>query len=105
MTIQDYLSVALMICALGFLSPARWGCFASRISTAGSMHSRADNVGLGLAVLALMLQAEHWQTIVKLAVIWLMVSVASANVCILIANESLRRKLQPWKNSDHRQTV
>lgn len=58
--------------------------------------TKADNVGLGLAVLALMLQAERWSEIFKLGLIWLLVLTASAAVCFLIGNEAYRRGQKPW---------
>jgi multicomponent Na+:H+ antiporter subunit G len=59
--------------------------------------TKADNVGLGLTVLALMLQAESWPQVFKLGLIWVMVLAASATVCFLIGNEAYRRGVKPWK--------
>ncbi|HOW65318.1 MAG TPA: monovalent cation/H(+) antiporter subunit G [Candidatus Paceibacterota bacterium] len=58
--------------------------------------TKADNVGLGLTVLALMFQAESWPEVFKLGLIWLMVLAASATVCFLIGNEAYRRGMKPW---------
>ncbi|HOX01991.1 MAG TPA: monovalent cation/H(+) antiporter subunit G [Candidatus Paceibacterota bacterium] len=58
--------------------------------------TKADNVGLGLAVAALMLQADRWTEVFKLALIWFLVLAASATVCFLIGNEAYRRGQQPW---------
>jgi multicomponent Na+:H+ antiporter subunit G len=58
--------------------------------------TKADNVGLGLTVLALMLQAEDWPEVFKLGLIWVMVLAASATVCFLIGNEAYRRGVRPW---------
>ena len=52
--------------------------------------TKADNVGLGCVVLAVMLQAGGWVTAIKLALIWILVLVAGANVCFLIANRARR---------------
>ena len=60
--------------------------------------TKADNVGLGLTVLALMLQAESWTEVLKLGLIWVMVLAASATVCFLIGNEAYRRGHTPWTN-------
>ena len=59
--------------------------------------TKADNLGLGLIVLALMLQAESWGDVFKLGLVWFMVLAASATVCFLIGNEALSRGQQPWK--------
>lgn len=58
--------------------------------------TKADNLGLGLAVLALMLQAEHWTEVFRLGLIWFLVLTASATVCFLIGNEAHRRGQEPW---------
>jgi multicomponent Na+:H+ antiporter subunit G len=58
--------------------------------------TKADNLGLGMAVLALMLQAESWREVFKLGLIWAMVLVASGTVCFLIGDEAYRRGLKPW---------
>jgi len=58
--------------------------------------TKADNLGLGLTVLALMLQAQSWREVFKLGLIWLLVLVASACVCYLIAHEAQRRGLEAW---------
>jgi multicomponent Na+:H+ antiporter subunit G len=60
--------------------------------------TKADNVGLGLTVLALMLQAESWTEVFKLGLIWVMVLAASATVCFLIGNEAYRCGVKPWTN-------
>lgn len=58
--------------------------------------TKADNVGLGLTVLALMLQAESLVTAAKLTLIWVMVLASSTTVCFLIGNEAHRRGQRPW---------
>jgi len=58
--------------------------------------TKADNVGLGLTVLALMLQAESWPEVLKLGMVWLLVLAASSTVCVLIGSEAYRRGIKPW---------
>jgi multicomponent Na+:H+ antiporter subunit G len=58
--------------------------------------TKADNVGLGLTVMALMLQAESWSEVFKLGLLWVLVLAASATVCFLIGNEAYRRGQRPW---------
>ncbi len=58
--------------------------------------TKADNVGLGLVVLGLLLQAESLFAAAKLILIWLLVVLASATVCHLIAQSALRGGVQPW---------
>ncbi len=63
------------------------------------MHAvtKGDNLGLGLIVVGLSLQAASWQTALKLAFVWVLVLVASATACHLVARAALRRGIQPWK--------
>jgi len=58
--------------------------------------TKADNLGLGLAVLALMLRAEGWAEVFKLGLIWLLVMAASATLCFLIARGARQRGQLPW---------
>ncbi len=58
--------------------------------------TKADNLGLGLTVLALMLQAETGSEVFKLGLIWVLVLAASATVCFLIGNAAFRRGQKPW---------
>lgn len=97
MNALDYLSFALLAVALFFFIAGTVGLlrFPDLYCRLHAL-TKADNVGLGFLVLALMLQAENWQEIFKLALIWVMVLVASASVCFLIANEAHRRRRQPW---------
>ncbi len=62
--------------------------------------TKADNLGLGLLVVALMLQADEWTSVFKLGLIWVMVLVASATVCFLIGNEAHRRGRKPWSTEE-----
>ncbi|MCU7938119.1 MAG: monovalent cation/H(+) antiporter subunit G [gamma proteobacterium symbiont of Bathyaustriella thionipta] len=59
--------------------------------------TKADNVGLGLMVLGLALQAESWAMTGKLILIWLCVLLSSASVAHLIANAARKKGIEPWK--------
>lgn len=59
--------------------------------------TKADNVGLGLVVAALMLQAGSWTIVGKLLLIWLLVLVASTVACHLVARTARRRGVTPWQ--------
>lgn len=48
--------------------------------------TKADNLGLGLLVLGLAFQAESLLVVGKLVLIWLLVLVASATSCYLVAS-------------------
>ena len=58
--------------------------------------TKADNVGLGLVVAGLAVQADTWLMAAKLLLIWVLVLFASANVAHLIATRSLQREERPW---------
>jgi multicomponent Na+:H+ antiporter subunit G len=53
--------------------------------------AKADNLGLGLVVFALMLQADAWSVRFKLLLIWLLVLGATATTCQIIARAALER--------------
>jgi len=59
--------------------------------------TKADNLGLGLVVLGLLLQADSWEGAARLIFIWLLVLVGSATACHLVARAALRRGVRPWR--------
>lgn len=59
--------------------------------------TKADNVGLGLVVLGLAMQADSVTAIGQLFVVWLLVLLSSASSSHLLARSALRRGLEPWR--------
>ncbi|MBU0676032.1 MAG: monovalent cation/H(+) antiporter subunit G [Proteobacteria bacterium] len=59
--------------------------------------TKADNLGLGLIILGLILEAKDLATIARLLFIWFLVLTASSASCHLIANTALKNKITPWK--------
>jgi multicomponent Na+:H+ antiporter subunit G len=59
--------------------------------------TKADNLGLGLTVLGLALQAESLPVVLKLVLVWLLALAASSTACYLVANSALRGGLRPWQ--------
>jgi len=59
--------------------------------------TKADNLGMGLLVVGLSLQAASWQTALKLVFVWLLVLIASATGCHLVARAALRSGIRPWR--------
>lgn len=59
--------------------------------------TKADNVGLGLMVAGLALQAESWAVVGKLVLIWLLVLLAGASVAHLVAAAAGQRGIKIWK--------
>ena len=99
MIVLDVLTGLLLTAALFFFVAGTVGLlrFPDLYSRLHAL-TKADNVGLGLTVLALMLQAESGSEIFKLGLIWVLVLAASATVCFLIGNEAYRRGVKPWTN-------
>jgi multicomponent Na+:H+ antiporter subunit G len=61
--------------------------------------TKADNLGLGLVTLSLIMQAAAWDTALKLLLIWLLVMLASTTSCHLVGRAALHMGVSPWKNS------
>lgn len=59
--------------------------------------TKADNLGLGLIVIGLAVQAESWLVAGRLFVIWALVMVSGASVAHLVAHGGLERGIRPWK--------
>ena len=59
--------------------------------------TKADNVGLGLLVLGLALQAESWAAVGKLLFIWFLVLLAGASVAHLVARTAMQKGIKPWR--------
>jgi len=98
MMLNDYLSAALLIAGgvfflAGTLGLLRFPDLYTRLHAL----TKADNVGLGLIVVGLALQAESWALIGKLVLIWLLVMFTGAGVAHLIANGALQRGVRIWK--------
>lgn len=58
--------------------------------------TKADNVGLGLIVFALSLQAASAWTALKLLLIWALILLASCTASHAVARAALRVGIQPW---------
>lgn len=98
MTVINYLSAALLICGAIFFLAGTLGLlrFPDVYSRLHAL-TKADNLGLGLIIMGLALQAETWATAGKLLLIWLLVLVAGAGVAHLIANKALGKGIRIWK--------
>lgn len=58
--------------------------------------TKADNVGLGLIVFALVLQAASVWIALKLVLIWVLILLASSTTGHLVARAALRIGIRPW---------
>jgi len=52
--------------------------------------TKADVLGLGFTVLALVPQTQNWVEVFKLLLMWILVSVSGATVCFLIGDRARR---------------
>lgn len=57
--------------------------------------TKADNIGLGFVVIGLAILAGDFATTIKLFIIWILIVIASATSCYLIARSALRMNIQP----------
>jgi multicomponent Na+:H+ antiporter subunit G len=57
--------------------------------------TKADNLGLGLIVAGLAIQAASWVDAVKMLLIWLLVVFASTVACHLVAQTAIRLGVPP----------
>jgi multicomponent Na+:H+ antiporter subunit G len=59
--------------------------------------TKADNLGLGLLVLGLALEAGSIAEVLKLCVTWLLILVAGSAGAHLIARAALHEGVKPWR--------
>jgi multicomponent Na+:H+ antiporter subunit G len=62
--------------------------------------TKADNVGLGLLISGLVLQAPDWQTVGKLALVWVLALVAAGTTAQLVARSAWQGSRMPEDPSD-----
>ncbi len=98
MSVSDYLSAALLITGgifflAGTIGLLRFPDLYTRLHAL----TKADNVGLGLMIAGLAIQAESWAVVGKLLLIWGLVLLAGAGVAHLIASGALKQGIRPWK--------
>jgi multicomponent Na+:H+ antiporter subunit G len=82
-------SLALLVAGAAFFTAGTAGVlrFADTLSRVHAV-TKADNLGLGLVVIALALRADSAAEVARLGAIWLIALVASAAACHLIAREA-----------------
>lgn len=98
MTPGDYLSAALLIAGGVFFLAGTLGLLRfPDVYTRLHALTKADNVGLGLMVTGLAVQAQSWAGVGKLLLIWVLVLLAGASVAHLVARGALHRGIQPWR--------
>ena len=95
---SEFLTLLLLLAGAGFFLAGTVGLLRfPDVYTRLHALTKADNVGLGLVVAGLALEAESWTVAGKLLFIWLLVLMASASVAHLVARTALRKGIIPWK--------
>jgi multicomponent Na+:H+ antiporter subunit G len=98
MTPGDYLTAVLLIVGDVFFLAGTFGLLRfPDVYTRLHALTKADNVGLGLIVAGLAIQATSWAGVVKLLLIWVWVLLAGASVSHLVSRAALRRGISLWK--------
>lgn len=98
MQVTEYLTLFLILAGAVFFLAGTVGLLRfPDVYTRLHALTKADNVGLGLVVAGLVLQAESWAVAGKLLLVWLLVLLASASVAHLVARTALRKGIRPWK--------
>jgi multicomponent Na+:H+ antiporter subunit G len=59
--------------------------------------TKADNLGLGLILVSLAVEAGSWYAAFKLALIWTLVMLASTTACHVVARAALHLGVRPWR--------
>ncbi|MGF1470653.1 MAG: monovalent cation/H(+) antiporter subunit G [Rubrobacteraceae bacterium] len=98
MNLLDWVSAALLLAGAFFFLAGTVGLLRFP-DVYNRLHAltKADNLGLGLVVLALVLQSSSWTVALKLLLIWLLVLLAGASAAHLIAGSALREGIRLWE--------
>jgi multicomponent Na+:H+ antiporter subunit G len=98
MTPGDYPSAVLLIAGGVFFLAGTLGLLRfPDVYTRLHALTKSDNVGLGLTVAGLVMQAESWAGAGKLLLIWVLVLFAGASVAHLVVRGALRRGIPLWR--------
>ena len=98
MNVLDWVSAALLLAGAFFFLAGTVGLLRFP-DVYNRLHAltKADNLGLGLIVLALMLQAGSWTVALKLLLIWVLVLLAGSSAAHLISGSALRDRVPLWE--------
>jgi multicomponent Na+:H+ antiporter subunit G len=101
MTPADWLAAAFIVAGALFFIAGTVGLlrFPDVYSRLHAL-SKADNLGLGLVVVGLALRAESLLALVHLALVWLLVLLASATTAHVISRGALHQGIRPWTRRD-----
>ncbi len=98
MTLQEIAGILLVVLGMPFFLAGTIGLLRfPDVFTRLHAVTKADNLGLGLVVLGLLVQSDSLSMGCKLLLIWLLVLVGSATACHLVAQAALKRGIRPWQ--------
>src|SRR5688572_29166137 len=98
MTALAWASDALLVAGAAFLFAGTVGLLRfPDVYTRLHALAKADNLGLGLTVLGLLLRADGVAAALKLVLAWLLVITASAVVSFLVASHARSRGIECWR--------
>jgi multicomponent Na+:H+ antiporter subunit G len=97
MSVTNGLAIGLMLLGTGFFIAGTAGLLRfPDVYTRLHALTKADNLGLGLIVVGLSLQATSWLAVLQLLLIWGLVLITGATSCYAVANAAMRLGVRPW---------
>jgi multicomponent Na+:H+ antiporter subunit G len=100
MDVRDIVGIVLILLGVPFFLAGTIGLLRlPDVFTRSHALTKADNLGLGLIIMGLIVQAENWTSALKLLLTWILVLISSAGVCHIVANTAVKRGIKIWKNS------
>lgn len=101
MTTADWASLVLLVAGAAFFFAGTVGLLRfPDVYTRLHALTKADNLGLGLVVLGLLVRAPGAAMALKLFLVWLLALAASATVGFLIGYRARRHGIEPWRRGD-----
>jgi multicomponent Na+:H+ antiporter subunit G len=98
MDIRDIVGIVLILLGVPFFLAGTIGLIRlPDVFTRSHALTKADNLGLGLIVMGLIVQAAVWTSALKLFLTWILVLISSAGVCHIVAHNAFGRGIKIWK--------
>jgi len=98
MSFPEYLTIGLLVIGTVFFIAGTVGLlrFPDVYSRLHAL-TKADNLGLGFVVIALMINSNSAIVSVRLLITWFLVLLATATTSHLIARAARENKIEPWR--------
>ena len=99
MNVSDAVGIVIIVLGLPFFLAGTIGLLRfPDVFTRSHALTKADNLGLGLIIIGLLVQAETWTSAFKLLLIWVLILISSAGVCHLVAHTAVKKGVKFWKS-------